>query len=478
MYSKDIKIHTIVQKINDLMISNRDYHLLMKNDGSYWKVSHFKLNDVSIKDHLEEKKTVGIFSGKYLTKFICFDVDTQETAELDTRHLVNVLVEHFNIHRNDIHVSLSGNKGYHVDLYFNKAISIELVKRFYTAVRIEAGFSKDEVELRPTNNQGLKLPLGINRKTNSRCWYINKDTYKPIKDLDYILEIEPMDAEFFELEFSNLNPIILNEDNTNEINEIIDSIELDVKNIEKDLQQVEDILKRGYLKYPHTRNNMTLALAIYLKSINKYSADEITDIIINILIKSKREHGTVNSDETFIKKETKRIIQVVFKYNYKMSKKTKQIKLYKEEIEDILKIKSKHIKQLYLIHLITSKRYARENGEYFLTYESMSKMGATKNRKRVANYINELEQKGYLEIIQQGIWDKDYIKEKGKARCKPNVYKVKKKIISNNNMDSITIEDNQSLDLDKILKKADEKLNIDLKKYLPINHYYNIKKVS
>ncbi|MBC3756764.1 hypothetical protein, partial [Bacillus pumilus] len=76
-------------------------------------------------------------------------------------------------------------------------------------------------------------------------------------------------------------------------NEIIDSIELDVKNIEKDLQQVEDILKRGYLKYPHTRNNMTLALAIYLKSINKYSADEITDIIINILIKSKREHGTV-----------------------------------------------------------------------------------------------------------------------------------------------------------------------------------------
>ena len=461
------------------MVTERKHHILMKDDGTYWEVNHYNLNDGSLQRHLKGIDTVGVFSGSQITKYICFDVDTKDSAESDARHLVNVLVDDYNISRDDIHVSLSGSKGYHCELYLDKVISYKMAERFYNDVRKKAGFNKDQVELRPQPGQAVKLPLGINRKTGKRCYYVDSHTFKPIENLNHILTIEPMSADFFEIEFSELEPIIIDEKEAQKLTEAISSINVNTVDLENTLQYVDDVLALGHIKQSGTRNNITLALAIYLKEYYGAEKEDVTNHIIDIMLTSKREHGTVSSTEKFIKSETERIVNVVYKYDYKLIKKNRDVEIYKQEVLDILNIKEKHLKQLYLIHLIQSKRHAKANGHYFITYETMSKMGTSKNRQRVAEYIKQLEERDYLEVVQRKVWDIDRLKTEGKSVYKPNVYKIKKIVTYESDVDSITIKDNQELELDRLLKSFAEHFNdINLKKYLPRKQYESIMKVS
>ena len=469
----------LIQKMNELMVTDRKHHILMKDNGAYREVTHYNLNDGSLKRHLEGKETVGVFTGSQITKYICFDVDTREHAERDARHLVNVLVDDYNINRNDIHISLSGSKGLHCELYLDRVISYKMAERFYNDVRIKAGFNKEQVELRPQPGQGVKLPLGINRKTGKRCYYVDSHTFRPIENLEHILTIEPMSADFFELEFSELEPIIVNEEQAEELTETIGSINTNTIDLENTLQYVEDVLALGHIKQSGTRNNMTLALAIYLKEHYGAEQEDVVKHITDIMLTSKQQHGTVSSTEKFIKSETKRIVNVVYKYNYKLTKKNRDVEIYRQEVLDILNIKEKHLKQLYLIHLIQSKRHAKANGNYYITYDTMSNMGATKNTKSLAKYMKELEDRDYLEVVQRKVWDIDRLKTEGKSVYKPNIYRVKKIVISEDDVDSITIKDNQELELDRFLKSLTEHFeDIDLKKYLSKNHYYEVMKVS
>jgi uncharacterized protein YdhG (YjbR/CyaY superfamily) len=469
----------LIQKMNELMVTDRSHHILMKDNGTYRKVTHYNLNDSSIRKHLEGEETVGVFSGSQITKYICFDVDTQDQAEIDARHLVNTLVNDYNIARDDIHISISGSKGLHCELYLNKVISYKMAERFYNDVRIKAGFKKNQVELRPQPTQGVKLPLGINRKTGKRCYYIDSHTFKPIENLNHILTIKPMDADFFEMEFSELEPIILNEKNAEELTETMSSVKTNSIDLENTLQYVEDILSLGHIKQSKTRNNMTLALAIYLKEHYGAHQQDVTNHITDIMLTSKKMHGTVSSTEKFIKSETKRIVNVVYKYNYKLIKKNRNVEIYRQEVLDILSIKEKHLKQLYLIHLVQSKRHAKANGNYFITYDTMIDMGATKNRQSLFKYMKQLEERDLLEVVERKVWDIDRLKTEGKSIYKPNLYRVKKIVTSKYDVDSITIRDNQELDLNRFLKSLTEHFtDIELKKFLPRKQYEGIISVS
>ena len=469
----------ITKKINELMVTDRKHHILMKDNGAYREVTHYNLNDGSIQRHLEGKETVGVFAGSQITKYICFDVDTKEHAERDARHLVNVLVDDYNIDRNDIHISLSGSKGLHAELYLDRVISYKMAERFYQDVRIKAGFSKEQVELRPQPRQGVKLPLGINRKTGKRCYYVDSHTFKPIENLEHILTIEPMSADFFEIEFSELEPIILDEKHAEKLTETISPINTNTIDLENTLQYVEDVLAYGHIKQSGTRNNMTLALAIYLKEHYGAQQEDVFKHITDIMLTSKQEHDTVSSTEKFIKSETKRIVNVVYKYDYKLIKKNRDVEIYKQEVLEILNIKEKHLKQLYLIHLIQSKRHAKANGDYYITYATMSKMGATKNTKSLAKYLRDLEDRDLIEVVERKVWDIDRLKTEGKSVYKPNIYRAKKIVTSKNDVDSITIRDNQELDLNRFLKSLTEHFtDIELKKFLPRKQYESIMNVS
>ena len=464
----------IIQKMNELFISYRQSFISQKVDGGYSKISRYPLNDGTLRKHLNGYETVGIFSGTYTTKFITFDVDTKENAELDTRHLINVLVDDFNFNRDDIHVSFSGKKGFHIDLYFTKNISNQLIKKFYLDVLDRAELTTEQAELRPTNGQGLKLPLGTHKVTKNVCWYIDKNTFKPIEDMNYILDIEPIPPDVIETEYANLEPVILEKSEIEEFHDLADTVKISTEEIEDCSGNINFVLENNHLRFPNTRNNMTLVLAMYLRE-QDFSKDKTISIIESIMINTKKNYpDLIESSITRIKSQTKHIVETTYKKGYKLKARAKDVRITRDEILDILSIKEWHLKQLYVIHLVQSKRYAEENGNYYMTYKTMTAMGSTNNRTNLIKYIKQLGDLGKVDVVARNVFDKERSIAEGRAICKPNVYKIKK--IFKRDVDSILFEDKEKIDLVKILKECSELFqDIDLKLYLPKSQYYKVK---
>ena len=93
------------------------------------------LSDIHIKRHLNSYQTIGIFSGSVFSKFICFDVDVKDKqlAKQTVYILVNSLQE-LGIDDEYIYISDSGNKGYHVEIFFNQPVRNTLLRQFYLLV--------------------------------------------------------------------------------------------------------------------------------------------------------------------------------------------------------------------------------------------------------------------------------------------------------------------------------------------------------
>src|SRR5699024_893090 len=173
----------IIRKINDLYIQTRKKYLVQFPDN-YVTMDRKKndnvwiLNDGMIKRHLQGGITYGVFSGGFFNKFMTFDIDysnNENAAKRVTKLVTTILVIDFNIPLEDIHVSLSGNKGYHIDLFFDKPLQVVDTEAFYRKVMSKVGElpSGGQVEFRPSWNQGVKLPLGVHQRTGNRCWFVD-----------------------------------------------------------------------------------------------------------------------------------------------------------------------------------------------------------------------------------------------------------------------------------------------------------------
>ncbi|WP_162055048.1 primase C-terminal domain-containing protein [Pontibacter pamirensis] len=78
--------------------------------------------DNSIYEHVKLTKTVSGFKGNYFCKFLYFDIDndTDQQKSLDmARNLCLLLYNMLNVHPNDLFISFSGGKGFHVGLHQN-----------------------------------------------------------------------------------------------------------------------------------------------------------------------------------------------------------------------------------------------------------------------------------------------------------------------------------------------------------------------
>lgn len=144
--------------------------------------------------HLCRYYTIHIFAGKTSSKFICFDVDHSSWETVAT--LINA-IEEWGIPRNLIYPSYSGNKGYHVEVFFDKPVSLGMLKACYEQVLELAGMSKSLVEFRPTHVHSIKLPLSVHPKTGNVCWFLDRENGEPYAYADYLFEIEQMRREDF-----------------------------------------------------------------------------------------------------------------------------------------------------------------------------------------------------------------------------------------------------------------------------------------
>lgn len=188
-------------------ISYRTLKILGKDGKVKFNVSE------ALVRHLNGESILGVFANEVpeYSKFICFDIDSTKIALLYT--LMETLITDFKVKKENMLLSHSGNKGYHLDLFFKKDVynrypNTRNIQIFYlnvmkktqekllenTNVELENEITKI-IEYRPSSKQGCKLPLGVHFKTGNYC---------NIYSLDNEFNLEPINKKEVE---SNLKTI-------------------------------------------------------------------------------------------------------------------------------------------------------------------------------------------------------------------------------------------------------------------------------
>lgn len=442
----------IIKKINDLFVMTRFQYLVLYPSKKYNTYNIYKpntkakkLNDYSIKRHLDGECTYGVFAGKEFTKFICFDVDVkdQDRCKWTVYKLIDGLVE-LGIPHDKIYISLSGNKGYHVDIYFNKPIKNKLAYQFYLLTMNHTdllNIDYGEVEFRPNGlSQGVKLPLGINFKKNkkARCWYVDYEGLKPIKRYDYILSIEQLDVQTF-YNIMESQEDLFDETDVVEVEETRNYIENKVKklpsyqqNIDEDetIEAIQKLLFEG-LKQTGTRNNALFKLAKYFRYQGIDKA-ECKELLIEWMANQDKSTYTTKWEDCL--KEIEHIHNYVYENDIQLTVKQKELSVTYEEMKQIMKLKSKNEKVLAYCLLIHSKRFAMKNGVFYMTYNQMAEASGL-GEKTVRRIIPKLTETGIIDIVEHNRT------QKGTYKKKPNKYKMNIKSVSDTKRFSIVCDD-------------------------------------
>lgn len=157
----------------------------------------FPLADNTFSKHLTGESPLAVFAHGDGSRYFVLDVDTKETAAGDTLKLIEVMTS-IGIDREHIHVSFSGSKGYHIELYVDGRLKFKDWEKLGIYVIYSAGFTEKEIEMRPNVNNSLavKLPLTLHPKTKLFAGYC--DNAMNILDVqtsyEYLAAIQPSSA--------------------------------------------------------------------------------------------------------------------------------------------------------------------------------------------------------------------------------------------------------------------------------------------
>lgn len=478
-----------IKALNDLYISHRGKYLVQYPKGIYQTMiagekKAKNLCDGFLYNHFKGTHTYGVFAGGYGTKFMTFDVDTKENARYMTMKLVNTLVEEFGVPYKDIHVSFSGSKGYHVDLFFD-FMQNRHIEVFYNKVIKEMGVDTSEIELRPTPSQGVKLPLGVHQKTGNTCWFVDTVTLEPIQDKDHILSIKPMSADDFLF-------IVYGDEGQEEVarqvtleksievrqrkmlDQVVSATDMAGKTIDECYAYAEEVLTLGQLKYPHTRHNTTLLLARYFNS--KGTDKQLAmDMIENVIVSTPSEYFNKGTTEDFRLKEIKRIVDLAYERNYTIEGSKTSVEISKAEILEVLEVNKLQHKQVLLAMLIHSKRCAKKNGHFYMAYSTLNKMlGGNIKRHDLKKYIDHLVKEGLVEVISSNETDKEMTKILGKPYKKPNVYRMNIQAVESTEVFEVDCEGKIELvDLTVKIIPFEEMESLYKEKVVSKSQYYN-----
>lgn len=483
--------HTIAQ-MNKLYITYRKQHL--EQTGSGAKASYitqkFFLTDKRIREHLEGSKTIGLKLGQQgLTKFITFDVDFEDNPDKAirvTEHLVEHISQTYGISTKDIHVNFSGSKGYHISLFFGavgkkvdsekdtekEVIQDVALKKWYEEILRDTGYRPDEVEFRATSGQGLKLPLGIHRKTNQFMHYMKYEPqmiegYRLIplskeESFKYFNSIQQIDLEsFIELVLDELDTVAggqasFTEPQAYQTEQLLSEIYTGGKSVNEMIEETVTVLTNNRLTYPSTRHRMTLYMAIFLKEQGNSKTDTVS--YINSVLLSTYDNpetrGLISKDTSreYMLSESERITRLTYERDYHFTTRRKDVTVTEEEILEILSIKKWHLKKLALSYLIHSKRYADESGEFYMAYSVMTRMGNGKNRTRLLDYVLELEKMKKIIVISRGILNTTMILSE-ETIYEANRYKMTLQSSELNSNNVLVIKDNSKISLPELTSK-------------------------
>ena len=433
--------------MNSAVVAERLLSLYFVNKSSYIEQYKNKKGEVKytqhkrkitiddLIDHVEHRRTLGVITDPTtgLTNFMAFDVDTKDNAYDDTLALLELLVNFYGINKEYVTASFSGNKGYHVELFFDEAIQWRALEPFYEEVLLKLDKTKKEVELRPTAN-GLKLPLSTHRKTDNLSLisrfnnnFTGLEQLNQEESVKYLLNVKRINLdEFKELVLDEVDTFTIEQSKATETIEVTDNMNFSGRLEGDQLEEIKTVLAENRLIYPGSRNRMTWILPVFLKQ-NGCSCEESEKITLSVLT------NTYDNYEGFIDKGTSRdkvVKEVIrlnkqaFEKNYVIKDALNDVAIYKSDIKQILEIKRLPLKKMALSMLIMSKRYAGDDGVFYASYSTLVKMGNVDKNGTLKKYMEELEQLGLLEIVSSNVIDTVRTKAEKQIIKKPNQYKV------------------------------------------------------
>lgn len=167
----------IADRLDALYVSNRTRYVRMKKDGSFFVPKcgdHAEPLSLDIlRGHVLREYTVCVFASEHGSRFLCFDVDD---GSKDTVYQVMNCLISIGFSTEELYVSQSGGKGYHIEVFFEKPLELPLLRALYMTVIQRCGLTTRQVELRPTVGLAIKLPLSVHWKTGRVCWFVDRST--------------------------------------------------------------------------------------------------------------------------------------------------------------------------------------------------------------------------------------------------------------------------------------------------------------
>lgn len=180
LYSPDMSRFNKASNGNIYMAKNAD------------KTNPLRLNRGYLFQHLSGNYAVCVFGQENGSKFTCFDADAGGWP-LAAKAL-NALTD-IGIPRKDLHISTSGGKGYHIEIFYDTIIPYNIQQRIYAELLHRTEADTRQIELRPTYTQSIKLPLSRHHKTGNICWFLNRDTGEELHDYAYLQSVRPISAD-------------------------------------------------------------------------------------------------------------------------------------------------------------------------------------------------------------------------------------------------------------------------------------------
>lgn len=259
------------------------------------------------------------------------------------------------------------------------------------------------IELRPSPIKGVKLPLGINQKNKNPksnvCWFVDiNKSLKPIKEIEYILEIEQIDKVTF-TEIINKLPIIAPLQNTTnpfQNNKVIKQphSEIEYTYSNHTVHSLEALDKKG-LTRKGTRNESLCKLAIYYKALGATKI-QCKNKLIQWMNKQDTQFYKTPLDVCY--KEIERIVHGVYSKNIPLKYGKTEIEISRNELLSLHYYGKLARNTLYFL-FIHSKRYGDKNGEFFMTYNQLMEAG-NYSKTTAINHVKILEEAGAVQVTR------------------------------------------------------------------------------
>lgn len=430
--------------------------------------NRFPLDDTAFNRHLSGRNPLAIFARGTHSRYFGFDVDTKEMAVHHALRIIHALQDE-GIPKRYIHVSFSGGKGYHIELFTNKHVLFEHWVAFGAYILDAAGLNGEAIEFRPNkgNSHAWKLPLTFHHKTGNFAAFCDIDTLEPLEILeshDYLHQIEQMDVNLLFPILTRARQLEQEIERRREQERAAkraqerkkkEAIKVTDKRVFQTDEEKRATAKRHLqhgLVAQGTRWNATRDIALYLYHENGMGVEEIREQLIEWTA-TQIERGMAATPLEQCIKEIDGILDWLPKTDGFYST-VRDITITREEIEFVLSVPQRLARDLLWALLLRSKAYAKRDGTFYTSDRDLQKLlcePRPMSRAAISKWRRWLADNGYIIAI---------VPEKRFENGLATTYKLLFKPTENPEViDAVTFDDN--MDCRLLLRRIAAKLYTD-----------------